>query len=102
MGDLPTDKLNRPQTDPIPKILRAIVIDNPFDDMVPRALKTESKLATEDPNPKPTLSKRSAIKNKQLISFADEYDDEDDFRDKPKIKSLYDVQSKQQDGIDEN
>jgi hypothetical protein len=60
--------------------------------MVPRALKTEKKLATEDLGSKPTISKRSAIKNKQLISFADEYDDEDDFCIKPKIKSLYDVQ----------
>lgn len=56
--------------------------------------------------PKVIQPKRSIIKNKQLISFND-YDDEDDEFDapmsKPKMKSVYDIdKSKNSEKVDEN
>lgn len=69
---------DRPVCDPLPKIERAIVIESFFDDIVPRAL------ATKLPSPSREVAmvekKKSgfkAIKNRSLISFVDE-DEEDD------------------------
>ena len=106
IGELPTNKENRP-SDSLPKVLRALVIQNPYDDIIPRAITGEKGKEKEKTEvPKVIQPKRSIIKNKQLISFND-YDDEDDEFDapmsKPKMKSVYDIdKSKNSEKVDEN
>lgn len=67
---------DRPICDPVPRIERAIVVDNPFEDIAPR-----QPVIAQPATAKPSLLKSKlasrAIKNKSLISFAEE-DGEDD------------------------
>ena len=85
MSELEVDsETDRPICDPVPRIERAIVVDSPFDDIVPRQLQssavnqTYTKTAAKDEQAvkKKTFANK-AIKNKNLISFADEEDGED-------------------------
>ena len=83
------EETDRPICDPIPRIERAIVVENPFDDIAPRQT---SKPAAVKPSTagssafKNRLASR-AIKNKSLISFAED-DGEDDDVVLPKRKGI--------------
>mmetsp|Transcript_7347 Transcript_7347/g.8833 ORF Transcript_7347/g.8833 Transcript_7347/m.8833 type:complete len:179 (+) Transcript_7347:357-893(+) len=69
---------DRPICDPVPRIERALVLENPFDDIIPRQLKTVPKQATEAPVVKKKTFASKALKNKNLISFADDEDEDGD------------------------
>ena len=70
---------DRPVADPLPRIIRVEVVINPFEeDMVVRNLSLHDKFQSL---PKPSLpptsnSKNSLVKNKNLLSFEDEEDEE--------------------------
>lgn len=77
------------------KILKAIILNNPFDDMVPR-VKTKQKVEGSDDRVK--KKKDKGVKNFGLLSFGDEAEEEekeaDDFIQKnigSKPKSTHDV-----------
>lgn len=67
---------DRPVCDPLPRIERAIVIESFFDDIIPRAL-TKRLPEKQAANPEKKKTGFKAIKNRSLISFADEDDEED-------------------------
>ncbi|KAL3657405.1 hypothetical protein V7S43_017724 [Phytophthora oleae] len=66
VGDLETDAQDRPANPP--KLLSAEVLWNPFEDIVPRAVKRKDA-ADEDAQKK---KKRKATKDLKLLSFGDE------------------------------
>ncbi|KAG6615892.1 peptidylprolyl isomerase [Phytophthora cinnamomi] len=69
VGDLETDANDRP-TNP-PKLLSAEVLWNPFEDIVPRAVKCKEASTTED-SQKKKKRERKATKDLKLLSFGDE------------------------------
>ena len=75
ISELSTDlETQRPDTEPIPCILSAVVTSNPFDDIVTRPL-----IRTQEEKLEPAVKEvsKKIIRNKNLISFQDdEYDDE--------------------------
>ena len=77
---------DRPVCDPLPKIEKALVLDSPFSDIVPRSLARKVSKPVEEQKPiaKKTLSK--AHKNRNLISFADEDEDEDQDAIMPRLR----------------
>ncbi|KAJ1797559.1 Peptidyl-prolyl isomerase cwc27, partial [Coemansia sp. RSA 2599] len=73
--DKATERPVHPRT-----ILSARVLDNPFSDIVPRSRPAQS-LKSEDARPGSKLTKTKvikAVKNKKLLSFADDFDDDFD------------------------
>ncbi len=70
---------DRPDCDPLPKIERAIVIENPFDDIVPRQIVPKESAGQISKAPVDVVKKPAfkALKNKNLISFAGESEEED-------------------------
>ena len=85
MGDLETDENDRPLFPP--KIIKATVLDNPFDDIVPR----EIAKAKADGDTKP---KRKGRKDFNLMSFGEEaQEEEQDLFSKTKDKDFYKVKS---------
>ncbi|KAG3088073.1 Peptidyl-prolyl cis-trans isomerase [Phytophthora idaei] len=69
VGDLETDAQDRP-TNP-PKLLSAEVLWNPFEDIVPRAVKRKETQTEEDAQKK-KKRERKATKDLKLLSFGDE------------------------------
>ena len=83
-----------PVGDPLPRILKAVVVWNPFDDIVPAAAKEEKKDVVAAPKAK----KKKQKANVGLLSFGDDEEvaeDEDERREKKakkqKIASAHDV-----------
>ena len=78
IGELDTDSEDRPLSDPIPKILRVCVTENPFDDILPRKNATKELPKSEPKIEQVKPISRLNVKNTNLISFADEdeYGDE--------------------------
>ena len=83
-----------PVGDPLPRILKAVVVWNPFDDIVPAAAKEEKKDIVAAPKAK----KKKQKANVGLLSFGDDEEvaeDEDERREKKakkqKIASAHDV-----------
>ncbi|KAL1552328.1 cytochrome P450 monooxygenase 57 [Salvia divinorum] len=87
LSEVECDKNDRP-LDPLPKILSAEVLWNPFDDMVPRVISTKSSLLSEKKEPK-----QKAVKKLNLLSFGDEAEEEEKelLAANPRIKSSHDV-----------
>ena len=69
---------DRPVCDPLPMIKRALVLENPFDDILPRQIMRPAERVKASKEEVPKKKSFAAIKNKNLISFADEEDEEDD------------------------
>ncbi|KAL4085941.1 hypothetical protein PRIC1_014565 [Phytophthora ramorum] len=70
VGELETDEKDRP-TNP-PKLLSAEVLWNPFEDIVPRAIKRKETELTADEVQKKKKRERKATKDLKLLSFGDE------------------------------
>ena len=60
-----------------PKIVKCVVVDNPYDDIVPRARKQAGVVVAPKAGAKET-NKRKGVKNLGLISFGDEMEEGDD------------------------
>ncbi|KAK2394144.1 Cyclophilin peptidyl-prolyl cis-trans isomerase family protein [Trifolium repens] len=90
LGEVETDKNDRP-LDPAPKILSVEVLWNPFEDIVPRTLQKPQTKATNDTDGKDV--KRKGVKNKNLLSFGEETEEEEKELTlvKKKIVSSHDV-----------
>ncbi|POM72795.1 Phosphoglycerate mutase family, partial [Phytophthora palmivora] len=69
VGDLETDAQDRP-TNP-PKLLSVEVLWNPFEDIVPRAIKWSEEIVDENAQKK-KKRERKATKDLKLLSFGDE------------------------------
>lgn len=89
LGEVETDKNDRP-LDPLPKILSAEVLWNPFDDIVPRVIAAKSSLPSEKKE-----SKQKVTKKLNLLSFGEEAEEEEKglaaAAANPRIKSSHDV-----------
>ena len=73
LSEVETDSKNgdRPICDPTPQIIKALVIDNPFDDIIPRALQ-KGPQETEDKKQiqTKTIPSFKANKKSKVLSFA--------------------------------
>jgi len=72
---------DRPVCDPLPIIEKALVLESPFDDIVRRQLITNKPpphSSTIEEKKEPYKKSFKAIKNRNLISFADEDEDGED------------------------
>jgi peptidyl-prolyl cis-trans isomerase SDCCAG10 len=91
IGDLETDKLDRPIHPP--RIITIEVIENPFKDIVPRSTveeREERQRQLEEEKVKATV-KKAKKRNKALLSFGDDEAEDGIQMVKPKIKSIYDL-----------
>jgi peptidyl-prolyl cis-trans isomerase SDCCAG10 len=89
IGNLETDQVDRPLYPP--KILSTEVIENPFNDIVPRSTVEEREARQrqlEEEKAKATV-KKAKKRNKALLSFEDDAEPE---TVKTKIKSVYDLE----------
>ena len=94
IGELEVDKLDRPVHPP--RILSTEVLENPFQDIVPRSPaeeREEPKRLLETEKAK-AGTKKAKTRNKALLSFGDE-EGEDLPTIKTKIKSVYDLEDQQ-------
>ena len=90
IGNLETDQLDRPLYPP--KIISTEVLENPFNDIVPRSTVEEREARQrqlEEEKAKATV-KKAKKRNKALLSFGD--DEEEGETVKTKIKSVYDLE----------
>jgi peptidyl-prolyl cis-trans isomerase SDCCAG10 len=89
ISELETDSNERPVNLPLPMIIRAEVIENPYDDIEPRAT---TKQAISVPNLTPKAA--PAVKNKSLISFNEEDGEEPVMLPKRGIRSMHEANGK--------
>nr|WJH19545.1 CWC27 [Euglena gracilis] len=88
MGDLETEEGSQRPLFP-PKLLKATVLDNPFDDIIPR--EPSRPLPAEEEKPK-----RKGRRDLSLVSFGDEVQEEEQEAagpDAPRMRSSHDVLS---------
>jgi peptidyl-prolyl cis-trans isomerase SDCCAG10 len=98
IGDLETDKLDRPIHPP--RIVNVDVLENPFNDIVPRsteAERQERRRQLEEEKAK-AIVKKAKKRNKALLSFGDE-ETEDGETVKTKVKSVYDLDRQAQEPV---
>jgi peptidyl-prolyl cis-trans isomerase SDCCAG10 len=91
IGDLETDKLDRPVHPP--RIISVEVIENPFSDIVPRSTEEERQERQRQLEAEKIKSvvKKAKKRNKALLSFGDEEGEDGSETIKTKIKSVYDL-----------
>ena len=98
IGDLETDKLDRPVHPP--RIIGVEVIENPFSDIVPRSTeeeRQERQRQLEEEKAK-AIVKKAKKRNKALLSFGDEEADDGETV-KTKVKSVYDLDGQAQEPV---
>jgi peptidyl-prolyl cis-trans isomerase SDCCAG10 len=89
MGDVDTDKEDRP-LEPH-RIIGVEVLDNPFDDIIPREIK-KVEVETADDVRKRKRMERKGKKDLKLLSFGEEAEEEEKTEEKTKrVKSSHDV-----------
>ena len=94
IGDCETDKqTDRPICELIPTIESALVIENPFEDLVPRILPKKEEVKEESAFKQ---RKTNLIKNRNLISFADDDEEEEEEAFKNKTKRIGGIRSSHQ------
>lgn len=92
IANLETDQLDRPLHPP--KIVNTEVLENPFNDIVPRSTVEEREARQkqlEEEKLKATI-KKAKKRNKALLSFGDDEPDDGLETIKTKIKSVYDLE----------